>query len=95
MLHGAKVFTTIDMEQGLHQIGVAPRYQYKTAFRTCMGQYEFKAMPFGLRGAPGRFQALMNHMFPRALGEELLRISLTYSSTVLTLNVTQSYWREY
>lgn len=38
MLHGAKVFLTIDMEQGFHQIRVEPYDQYKTAFRTCMGQ---------------------------------------------------------
>lgn len=72
MLHGAKVFTTIDMEQGFHQIRVDPKDQYKTAFRTCMGQYEFKVMPFGLRGAPGTFQAVMNHMFFRLLGRGVI-----------------------
>ena len=49
MLHGAKVFPTIDMEQGFHQLRVEPNDQYKTAFRTCMGQYESRVMPFGLR----------------------------------------------
>lgn len=72
MLHGAKVFTTIDMEQGFHQIRVDPKDQYKTAFRTCMGQYEFKVMPFGLRGAPGTFQAVMNHMFFDYLGKGVI-----------------------
>ena len=72
LLHGAKVFTTIDMEQGFHQIRVDPKDQYKTAFRTCMGQYEYKVMPFGLRGAPGTFQAVMNHMFFDLLGKGVI-----------------------
>ncbi|CDJ50888.1 hypothetical protein EBH_0037200 [Eimeria brunetti] len=42
LLHGAKVFRTMDMEQGFHQIPMAPEDQHKTAFRTCMGEYEFK-----------------------------------------------------
>ena len=63
-----KVFTTVDMEQEFHQIRVESHDQYKTAFRTCMGQYEFKVMPFGLRGAPGTFQAAMSHMFFPLIG---------------------------
>ena len=72
MLHGAKIFTTLDMEQGFHQIRVDPHDQYKTAFRTCMGQYEYKVMPFGLRGAPGTFQAVMNHMFFKLIGNGVI-----------------------
>ena len=48
MLHGAKVFTVLHMEQGFQQKRVEPHDQCKTAFRTYMGHYEFKAMPFGL-----------------------------------------------
>ena len=72
MLHGAQVFTIMDMEQGFHQIRMDPHDQYKTAFRTCMGQYEFKVMPFGLRGAPGTFQAVMNHMFFPYIGKGVI-----------------------
>lgn len=72
MLHGARVFSTMDMEQGFHQIRMDPHDQYKTAFRTCMGQYEFKVMPFGLRGAPGTFQAIMNHMFFKYIGKGVI-----------------------
>ena len=37
-LHGAKVFTIMDMEQGFHQVRMAPGDRFKTAFRTFMGQ---------------------------------------------------------
>ncbi|KAL8453284.1 hypothetical protein Emed_000918 [Eimeria media] len=72
VLHGAKVFTIMDMEQGFHQIRAAPQDQYKTAFRTCMGQYEFEVMPFGLRGAPGTFQVVMTHMFFPYIGKGVI-----------------------
>ncbi|CDJ50932.1 OSJNBa0061C08.12 protein, related [Eimeria brunetti] len=44
LLRGAKVFSTMDMEQGFHQIRMAPEDQHKTAFRTCIRNYEFKLL---------------------------------------------------
>ncbi|KAL8448662.1 hypothetical protein Emed_003663 [Eimeria media] len=53
------------MEERFRQIRMAPSDRHRTEFRTCMGQYEFKLMPFGQRGAPGAFQAVVTHMcFP-------------------------------
>ncbi|CDJ47111.1 Os07g0510800 protein, related [Eimeria brunetti] len=72
LLHGAKVFNTMDMEQGFHKMRMAPENQHKTAFRTCMGQYEFKVMPFGLKGAPGTFQAIINHMLLLLIGRGVI-----------------------
>lgn len=71
-LHAAKVLATIDMEQGLHQIRVEPQDRCKTAFGTCMGQYGFKLIPFGLQGTPGTFQAMMNHMFFPLIGRGVI-----------------------
>ena len=72
VVHGAKIFTTIDIEQRFHQVRVEPHDQYKTAILTCMGQQEFKTMPFGLRGAPGTFQAVRNHMFFPLMGRGVI-----------------------
>lgn len=71
-LQGAKWFTTMDMEQGFHQVRMAPEDRHKTAFRTFMGQFEWCVMPFGLKGAPSTFQAIMNEMFFDLLGNGVL-----------------------
>ncbi|KAK3097999.1 hypothetical protein FSP39_015198 [Pinctada imbricata] len=58
-LAGATVFSTIDLQQGYHQIEVDPDDRLKTAFITRYGLFEYTRMPFGLCGAPGTFQRAM------------------------------------
>lgn len=59
-LSGAAWFTKLDLRAGYHQIRLAPGEEYKTAFSTHIGHYEFNVLAFRLSGASGTFQGSLN-----------------------------------
>ena len=50
----------MDLKDGYHLLRIREGDEWKTAFRTRYGQFEYKVMPFGLIKAPATFQAMMN-----------------------------------
>ena len=62
-LHGAKVYSKLDLQYGYYRIGVASSDQFKTALTTRYGSFEWRVMPFGLCNAPSTFQRVMNTTF--------------------------------
>jgi len=59
-LSKAVVYTKLDIIAAFNRIRMAGGEEWKTAFRTRYGLYEYNVMPFGLCNAPSTFQHYIN-----------------------------------
>jgi hypothetical protein len=59
-LKHAKYYTRLDIQDAYNRLRIAEGDEWKTAFRTRYGHFEYLVMPFGLTNAPATFQAYAN-----------------------------------
>jgi len=84
-LAGAQYFTALDLRGAYNLIRMKKGEEWKTAFRTRYGLYEYLVMPFGLTNAPATCQELINNVLRAHLDDTVVAYLddiLVYSKTL-------------
>ena len=69
LLKNANIFTKLDLRNAYHLVRIREGDEWKTAFNTPSGHYEYLVMPFGLSNAPAVFQTLVNDVLRDMLNQ--------------------------
>ena len=75
----ARRFTQLDLTNAYHWMRICEGDEWKTAFRTRYGHFEYQVMPFGLSNAPATFQGYVN----KILAEKLDIFVIVYLDDIL------------
>ncbi|KAI3376076.1 hypothetical protein L3Q82_016603 [Scortum barcoo] len=77
--HQATIFSKLDLRNAYHLVRIREGDEWKTAFNTPLGHFEYQVMPFGLTNAPAVFQAMINDV----LRDMLNRFIFVYLDDIL------------
>ncbi len=86
-LQGASFFTKLDLHNAYHLVCIREGDEWKTAFNTPRGPFEYCVLPFGLSNAPAVFQALVNDV----LRDMLDQLIYVYLDDILIFSLSRDY----
>ncbi|KAI2665727.1 Transposon Tf2-9 polyprotein [Labeo rohita] len=69
ILQGATIFSKLDLRNAYHLVRIREGDEWKTAFNTPTGHFEYRVMPLGLVNAPAVFQAFINDVLRDTLNK--------------------------
>jgi len=90
-LSSATIYTKLDIRDAYYNLRIAKGDEWKMAFRTRYGLYEYCVMPFGLTNVPASFQRWMNEI----LSDYLDIFCVAYLDDILVFSPDEETHREH
>uniref|UniRef100_A0A8C6VZ26 Gypsy retrotransposon integrase-like protein 1 n=1 Tax=Nothobranchius furzeri TaxID=105023 RepID=A0A8C6VZ26_NOTFU len=90
-VNNASVFTKLDLRNAYHLVRIREGDEWKTAFKTPLGHFEYLVMPFGLTNAPAVFQSLVNSV----LGDYINKFVTVYLDDILIFSRSLTEHRQH
>eukprot|EP00063_Salmo_salar_P036675 XP_014011510.1 PREDICTED: RNA-directed DNA polymerase homolog [Salmo salar] len=84
--HGAHFFTKLDLRSAYNLVRVRGGDEWKTAFSTTSGHYEYLVMLYGLKNAPAVFQSFVSDVLRDLLGQGVV----VYIDDILIYSATRA-----
>ncbi len=84
-LREAKIYTKLDLRSAYNLVRIKEGDEWKTAFLTTRGHYEYQVMPYGLANSPAIFQSFINEIFKDLLN----KFVIAYIDDILIFSKTE------